>query len=217
MKLVLNEVQSDVLKNSFKLYLEVWNCNLKAVNNHPAFTSRKYDQEFVNKKWTELEVVLEVKGCEMNREAVNDRQQYLNARKEVLAQLTNMEFTNELEVDEKILSLIKEATNLYGRIGMGQLSDIGWHPIFLERKVFSFDVETEIYQIRQSVFDDLYARGHSYGIRNEATVEESKIAFDIHQVARNKLAYMRNPEGDKWNVNFDSPRQYSQQPLATII
>jgi len=44
----------------------------------------------------------------------------------------------------------------------------------------------------------------------------AKIAYDLHQVIRHRLAWDENPEGDFWNVFFDTPMQVSDQPLAEI-
>lgn len=62
---------------------------------------------------------------------------------------------------------------------------------------------------------DLEAQGQYYGIRNLKTHEDSKVAFDVQQVLRNRIAWAKNPTGNLGNVHFDTPIQYSEQPLPS--
>lgn len=120
-----------------------------------------------------------------------------------------------LELNQKQAETMKQALELFARIGMGQLHDLKFHPAFQKRNYDRQEVDEWLDKVKETVFDDLYGRGHSYGIRHENTHEASKEAYDMYQVIRHALAWNRNPEGHFWSVEFDEPTQFSQQPLIT--
>jgi len=119
-----------------------------------------------------------------------------------------------LEINERQAHTLKEALELYARIGMGQLHELNYHPAFQCRDYERDEVDQLLDHLKHTVFTDLYGRGHSYGIRHENTHEASKEAYDIYQVIRHRLAWHKKPEGNRWSVDFDEPTQFSQQPLA---
>lgn len=57
--------------------------------------------------------------------------------------------------------------------------------------------------------------GASFGICSPEVPDEFRVAYDLHQVLRHRLAWDRYPQGGT-NVVFDKPRQTGQEPLATI-
>lgn len=118
-----------------------------------------------------------------------------------------------LEVNEQQAETLKKALELFGRIGMGQLHDLEYHPAFESRSYDMGIIDDYLDKVKEEVFKDLYGRGHSYGIRHEKTHETSKEAFDMYQVIRHALAWHRDPNGKPWNTHYDEPVQFSQQPL----
>lgn len=120
-----------------------------------------------------------------------------------------------MEMNEEQARVLKEALELYGRIGMGQVQEINQHPSLLTRDFEDEKVAGLLNEVKSIVFPDLQAHGHYYGIRNPETHEDSRVAFDLQQVLRNRIAWTKNPSGGLGSVVFDDPIQYSQQPLPT--
>jgi hypothetical protein len=58
----------------------------------------------------------------------------------------------------------------------------------------------------------------SYGINSPARPDECRVAWDIYALIRHRLSHDALRPGEKpgYTVNFDPPRQFSQQPLAKI-
>lgn len=51
---------------------------------------------------------------------------------------------------------------------------------------------------------------HAYpALHSEAVPETARIAADIHEVARHRLAWDRKPEGNPISVHFDAPMHWS--------
>lgn len=121
----------------------------------------------------------------------------------------------QLEMNDEQARVVKEALELYGRIGMGQVEEITQHPSLLNREFNDEEVSRHLGDVKEIVFPDLQGRGHYYGIRNPNTHEDSRVAFDVQQVLRNRMAWAKNPAGSLGSVIFDDPIQYSEQPLPS--
>jgi hypothetical protein len=110
-------------------------------------------------------------------------------------------------------SVISEALDLYSRVLMGQFDNLGW-TLALR---YNFDVDAAaklLNELKYVIFPELPRGGAYYGIIHPRLHEDSRIAYDIHQVIRQKLAYFRKPEG--WiTVDFDDPMRTSAENLPT--
>lgn len=129
-----------------------------------------------------------------------------------------------LTITERQAETLIQATEVLARLGMGQFRDAlgylptreyipeGWHE----------DMDT-IGGILSRHMDS------TLGIRHRDVRESSKIAWDLHQVLRHRLAWdnaVRNGVIEsvetprKWpdmmQVFYDDPMRVSNQPLATI-
>ncbi len=112
-----------------------------------------------------------------------------------------------LEIDEDHARLLIEALDFYSRVHMGQLE------VIVEQHIDSF-TDAEAYEkFRQTVSllkSDLgvHQNGH-WGIRSPKVIEGAKVAFDIQQIIRHRIAWDRHPEGGH-TVNFGPLLKCSQ-------
>ena len=112
-----------------------------------------------------------------------------------------------LEIDEDHARLLIEALDFYSRVHMGQLE------VITEQHIHSFDDPEDCHRFRQTVLllkDDLGIHHNAHwGIRSPKVIEGAKIAFDIQQIIRHRLAWDRHPEGGH-TVDFGSLFKCSQ-------
>lgn len=104
------------------------------------------------------------------------------------------------------------ALDLYTRIGLGQLEEIA--------HMFAFEISPdEKDRLRAHLDQAKLVLGHpangSHGINSIEVDDDFRAAYDIQQVVRHRLAWDKKPEGGI-QVNFDEPRQTSDQPLPQI-
>ena len=98
-----------------------------------------------------------------------------------------------LEIDEDHAKVIIEALDFYSRVHMGQLE------VIAEQHIDSF-TNTEAYERFRQTLDILksdlgiHANAH-WGIRSPKVIEGAKLAFDIQQIIRHRLAWDRCPTG----------------------
>lgn len=123
-----------------------------------------------------------------------------------------------LELNEKQALVIKEAVELLSRLGMGQmnaLDNVGFlnERRFKNKNIDYTDKEKAIFELKKVYFPELY--GHQYwGMTNEQTHEDAKIAWDINQVIRHAVSWHNHPKGGI-TVSFDLPMKVSGEELAT--
>lgn len=129
-----------------------------------------------------------------------------------------------IEVNEKQAQVIKEALDLYSRIIAGQfneiihiiankycskLSDICWGEFHSSSKELN---EAKMKMMSVLGLNSPYA---SFGIGSEIISDDSKVAYDILQVLRNRIAWHKEPSGDI-RVDFDTPLQFGTQQLCKV-
>jgi hypothetical protein len=102
---------------------------------------------------------------------------------------------------------------------MGQFSEAV--KIALMHKYFGNEIMPEIAEVRKllvevkkKLFPELTEDAH-WGITSKKIPEESRIAFDLEQVIRHRLAWDKKPEGGH-TVDFHEPHSWSNCPLAKI-
>ena len=107
-----------------------------------------------------------------------------------------------IEVTEKQAEVISRACEFWARIRMGQFNDL-YMSCFLDRP------RTE--QI------DYAIRALETAIpRSNKRDEWVELLFDIHQVIRHRLAWDRDPAGERWNVHYGEPLIHSVEPAVKI-
>jgi hypothetical protein len=123
-----------------------------------------------------------------------------------------------LHMNEKQAQIIIHALDLYSRIGMGQLEEV---VTILRQNINGSNKDTlgkleEVGRlIREASSYWMGGAGSYYGINSEQISDSFRIAWDLQQVVRYRLAWDRNPEGGI-QVIFDDPIQTSKEPFALI-
>jgi hypothetical protein len=126
-----------------------------------------------------------------------------------------------LHLTENQARVIVKALDLYSRIGMGQLGEIAY--VLMNYSKSSSDNEIQdradrfhVLRERLDIISQSWmGRSGHYGISSEKISDVFRIAWDIQQVVRHRLAWDRNPKGDI-TVDFDDPLKYSSEQLPTI-
>uniref|UniRef100_A0A6M3ISR5 Uncharacterized protein n=1 Tax=viral metagenome TaxID=1070528 RepID=A0A6M3ISR5_9ZZZZ len=122
----------------------------------------------------------------------------------------------KLEITEKQAKIITQSLNLFSRIGMGQLEEIINHPqwIFTVDNQYDRDIiKNSINTLKKHLCNlDSYS---SFGIYQEEVDDINRVAWDLQQVIRHKLAWDRNPKGGI-TVDFGVPMKSSKEDLAKI-
>jgi hypothetical protein len=126
-----------------------------------------------------------------------------------------------IHLTERQARVIVDALDLFSRIGMGQLKEVAY--VLRQNPLPSYDPDLEIrtnllFKIRDKL--DILARywmkgpGY-YGITSKSISDKFRIAWDIQQVVRHRLAWDRNPKGDI-TIDFDNPMKTSEEDLPKI-
>lgn len=122
-----------------------------------------------------------------------------------------------IEVDEDQAQAISVACEFMGRIAMGQFTEIatGW--------MFNWKVDHEqknvaekILQAAKGMLTDLGRSHPYYSISSPEVPDQCRIAYDLHQVIRHRLAWDRSPVKEITNCHKDEPMRYGKSNLATI-
>ncbi len=127
-----------------------------------------------------------------------------------------------LHLTEKQARVIINALDLYSRIGMGQLKEVAYvlrhNPIPASaseaenRSSILIDIKDEL-----DVLSKLWMNGSGYHSINSSKISDVfRIAWDIQQVIRHRLAWDRNPKGEI-TVDFDTPLVTSDEVLPKIV
>jgi hypothetical protein len=115
-----------------------------------------------------------------------------------------------IEVSEEQAQIISSALDIYSRLTFGQIS-IAFQMIpFSEELEFNF--KTLLGEFFRTI-EDLVFYNNQIGIAEAS--ESGKIACDIHQVIRHRIAWDRNPKGENL-VWFDEPFKYGKEELVKI-
>ena len=127
-----------------------------------------------------------------------------------------------LYLTERQAQILTEALDLFSRIGMGQFGEIGYILSVYQNKNTSEDSYTKINKIdeirrlaREAANIWMGSSGSYHGITSDNISDVFRVAWDLQQVIRHRLAWDRSPSGGL-QVNFDTPLRSSQEPLAII-
>jgi len=115
----------------------------------------------------------------------------------------------QLKISEQQAEIISAALELYARLLCGQAWPIA--ELFIGKPNY-----LDLRQIMEnlSLIPEL-PPGSSHSICAPITPEKSKIAYDLHQVIRHRLAWDKNPKGGM-EVWYDDPMNTAGKPLAEI-
>ena len=115
-----------------------------------------------------------------------------------------------LSLTERQAQVLVDALDLYSRIGMGQLTEIS-HVLRMNSKA----VDEVDMMLREASYCWMGGAGSYYGITSDKINDVFRVAWDLQQVIRYRLAWDRNPDGGI-QVHFDEPLKSSAEPLAVI-
>lgn len=122
-----------------------------------------------------------------------------------------------IECNENHARIIQQALDLYSRLGMGQFDRIH------ELMTFDFAKKLDVRSEAEEILDNLKAlyfpelgKGYGYhGIFSNNTPDQSKVAWDIIQVIRNKIAWHEKPEGGH-TVSFGDPMKSGSEKFIKV-
>lgn len=124
------------------------------------------------------------------------------------------------DLTEAEASFVDQALDAYSRLISGQTQPVERllrhriDPEFFDRKTVRAHVES----LKRAFVPKLIERHRSphvnHGIHSDNVSDDARIAYDVHQVLRQAIAFLERPEGGI-EVSFDSPVQFGEEPLAS--
>ena len=115
--------------------------------------------------------------------------------------------TYQITLSEKQLSIIERALELYARIHMGQLDEVRFELRLheLSTGVNDWAKWDEIRALLDKASERFTNLGGGYfGILSEKVSNKAKVAWDLYQDIRYRLAWDNNPDGG-YNVRLSDP------------
>jgi hypothetical protein len=120
----------------------------------------------------------------------------------------------KLIVSEKQAKTISWALDFYSRTMGGQLEDIlcrfHWKNLKDDQRDEAHNTLTDL----KCTLTGLNPNQPNMGLHNIS--EEGRIAYDLHQVIRHKIAHDNPDDRHKYSVDFDTPLKFSSESLAKI-
>ena len=124
-----------------------------------------------------------------------------------------------LSLNERQARTVVNALDCYTRMFMGQIGfalDDAYRDICSreQRDRPQLDYErcyNAIGELKAVLFPELHQNA-SYGITSPEVSETARVAIDIHDVLRNRVAWTTNPKGS-YTVDFETPMHFSREPL----
>lgn len=124
-----------------------------------------------------------------------------------------------LEMTETVAIAVMHACEFYMRMAMGQFSELSSGLVFPHFTTDQRDaVEDHLSDVKGMLMPKL-GGGHAYhSARSPALPESCRVAIDVHDVIRHRLANDRLKPGEKpgWNTSFNEPMRYADQPLVKM-
>lgn len=126
----------------------------------------------------------------------------------------------KLTLDEEQAKVLIDALDLYARLRIGQIEEVGHTFRFRgaadpDKELEQFEqVDAACKELKRAMFPDLHPNA-SYGIGSQKTPKDAQVAWEIHGVVRHRMAWDKTPKGGM-QVWFDETMKYSGVPLPTI-
>lgn len=121
-----------------------------------------------------------------------------------------------LNMNEEQAKIMCKALDLFSRVGCGQIEEIMRHPTIEKRLLhgesqYARRVSATILDAAKHILT-----GHGTGSSTGITVadEPNRVAYDIFQVIKHKLAINNNEH--ELSVHRHEPMQWSEQPLPVV-
>lgn len=123
---------------------------------------------------------------------------------------SNKLYTYQLLLTPQQAKVIIAALDLYSRIGQGQLQEIA--QVVRKNDGIPTDRIDAVTSIAREAASTLMI---NFGIFSDKLNDVFRVAWDLQQVIRNRLAWDHKPTGGI-QVDFDNPVRSSKEPLAVI-
>lgn len=126
----------------------------------------------------------------------------------------------EIRVTKEQACTLQKCLEFYARILMGQFDEIKYgvmdSPVYEKMPQHDIDAFSDALKDLQKLFTG--ATNTYYGIAGDMSPKDAKIAWDLYQVVRHRIAWDEHPEGYKefYSVSFSDPSPVSQEPLAEM-
>jgi hypothetical protein len=121
----------------------------------------------------------------------------------------------KLTVSEQQAAIIANALDLFSRIGLGQFEEI--MRVYDRNHVVPLEAREQARNFLKAAKIEVgHTSNGSFGIHSPKVSDDFRAAYDLLQVIRHRLAWDRNPEGNRPQVDFDPPSPTSALPLAQI-
>jgi len=124
----------------------------------------------------------------------------------------------EIKVTKEQAWVIQRCLEFFSRISMGQFRELLYavmgSPGYEKLDPSSRDSFSHLLESLRVVFNG--SANTYYGISGDMAPKDAKIAWDLYQVVRNRLAWDDHPEGNPMSVCFDEPWAVSDEPLAEM-
>lgn len=139
--------------------------------------------------------------------------------------------TYTLTMTDTQARVIAQATEVFARLGIGQFRDALEH---LPKREYVpegwfHDMDIIGKMMSKHMIDGVDGYSSNLGIHSKDVSEESRVAWDMHQVVRHRLSWDRAVEEGviksinsprKWpemmQVSYDEPMKASEHPLAVM-
>lgn len=119
-----------------------------------------------------------------------------------------------LTISEEQADIISRALDLYERVGgLGQIEVVA-EPWIFRRDANALELARRALD-QAKLYLTGFEYGASYGIYSEGVPDEYRVAYDLQQVIRYRLAWDKTPEGGI-GVWFDKPHRTGKVSLAKI-
>lgn len=127
----------------------------------------------------------------------------------------------QLTLNETQLNVLQHALDLYFRLGMGQVKEATDRMIPPLKDTGEWcnrrdATEAVLIEARRMAMPELASDNSYYSIHSQEIDESNRVACDIHDVVRHRLAWDRFPKGN-FGVAWDTPAHKSREPLPTIV
>lgn len=123
-----------------------------------------------------------------------------------------------LKLTENQCRVVQSALDLYYRIGMGQIDEIRHFAVSAPGFKPNLNEVDESLAVLKMALLGWKHLGTAHSIRSTELPDEMRVACDIHDVIRQRLAFDGLKPGDKpgFGVAFDPVRKKGKEPLARI-
>lgn len=127
----------------------------------------------------------------------------------------------QITVTSQQAGVLVLACDAFLRLRLGQVhtclqEHLPWSGNFIERR--NTALREAVQSLSPYLRDNINGYSSSYGVTSPNLCKHAKVAADIHEVIRHRMAWDSLPEGEQPGpfVHYDSPMHWGEEPLAII-